>query len=131
MQRRSRKRIVLPAVTAGVLVGLTPRHGIGSTDATRVTAVSAAKAAKPRNIKTLSAKQTADGADIYLRVRAGKRTVGAKWIGNVKGSWYSILIADSGSSDKRRCRRHDVHQIIRARTGTLVSQKVVCLIGVA
>ncbi len=38
------------------------------------------------NSRTLSAAQTAEGADTYLKVPAGKLTVGSKWIGNVRGS---------------------------------------------
>ncbi len=66
-----------------------------------------------------------------------------------QGLGYYILIEDSGSAGKRRCRvgttctvvsRKGIKknqemnwavQIMRSRTGTLASQKVICLVGVA
>lgn len=144
--RVNRKAIMFLALVSTALVGLTPAAGVGATTAA---------AAKPTNLKivinghTLTAAQTAAGADTYLNVRAGRLTVGARWIGKVQGSGYYVLIVDSGSTDKRRCRvgttctvvsskgirkTQEMNwsiQIIRSSTGVLASQKIICLAGVA
>jgi len=140
-------RRILPVLAAMglALAALAPASGVGATRAS---------AAKPTNLRivingtTLSAAQTRTGSDEYLSVRAGRLTVGARWTGNVRGSGYYILIADSGSTDKRRCRTGTTCtvvstkgvkkaqemtwsiQVIRSSTGVMVSQKVVCLAGV-
>lgn len=137
--------MLLALVGAG-LVGLTPTAGLGASDAAT---------AKPKNVRlvingrTLTAAQSNQGADEYLKVRAGKLTVGARWTGNVTGSGYYVLIADSGSSAKKRCRTGTSCtlvaskgirkgqettwsvQIIRSSTGVMASQKIICLVGVA
>ena len=143
------KGIFLLSFVGAVLVALTPTAGIGASGATDATA------AKPKNLKivingrTLTSAQSNQGADTYLNVRAGRLTVGASWTGNVAGSGYYILVADSNSATKRRCRvgttctvvaskgirkAQEMNwsiQIIRSSTGVMAGQKVICLIGVA
>lgn len=144
--RAGRKGIVLLALAGTALAGLTPTAGVGATGAT---------AAKPTNLKivingrALTNAQSTQGADEYLGVRTGKLTVGARWTGNVKGSGYYVLIIDSNSADKRRCRigttctvvaskgirkAQEMNwsiQIIRTSTGVMASQKIICLVGAA
>ena len=138
--------IVVLTLAGAVLVALTPSAGFSATGAT---------AARPTNLKivingrTLTNAQSAAGADSYLKVRAGRLTVGARWRGNVQGSGYTILISDSSSADKRRCRTGTTCtvaaskglrkaqemewsiQTIRTSTGVMVSQMIICLAGVA
>ncbi|MSO96328.1 MAG: hypothetical protein EXQ81_11165 [Thermoleophilia bacterium] len=138
--------IVALTLVGAVLAALTPTAGFGATSATSM---------RPTNLRvvingsTLTNAQSTTGADTYLKVRAGRLTVGARWRGNVKGSGYYILISDSSSADKRRCRTGTTCtvaaskglrraqemewsiQTIRASTGVVVAQKIICLVGVA
>ena len=144
--RASRKVIVVLTVVGAVLVALTPTAGFSATGAT---------AAKPKNLRvvingrTLTSAQSAAGIDTYLKARAGRLTVGARWTGNVTGSGYTILISNSSSADRRRCRvgttctvvsskglgkGQEIEwsiQTIRTSTGAMVAQTIICLIGVA
>ena len=140
----SRNTLVRLALVGASLVAVAPDLGIGATTTA---------AGKPANLeivvngRTLTSAQAVQGADNYLPVGAGRLSVGARWSNDLSGTGYYVKIADTGSKDLRRCRtgtsckvsatKTIVNgqemtwsiQILRTRDGTLVSQKIICLVG--
>ena len=81
-------------------------------------------------------------------VLKGPLRVGVRWTGNLSGSGYYVVVADLGSTDRRRCvagtscyvdaskglsRNQEMGwaiKIVLVRGNLVVSNKTICLLGV-
>jgi len=124
--------------------------------ATAMTAVAAmpafaAQQARPTNFKiyvngrALSAAALSTAADTYVPVKAGRLSIGATWVTNLRGTGHKVIIVSSNGSDRRICAAGTSCLLIAKqplvnaqesswsvqiyRNGNLVSEKTVCLVG--
>jgi hypothetical protein len=80
-------------------------------------------------------------------VKAGRLSIGATWVTNLRGTGHKVIIASSTGSDRRICAvgtscllvakqplvnaQESSWSVQIYRNGNLVSEKTVCLVGKA
>jgi hypothetical protein len=95
-----RRTLALVALTGAVAVVVAPGLGNASPQA------AAAKPAGFRiaiNGRTLTAAQLNAGEETYLPVKVGRNSISVRWVNDLRGSGYSVIVVDNPLSVRRRC----------------------------